>query len=91
LTLRLGSHSCVRYIACDSHRDLTSFLCKSHANSVQCDFSHILCYQGRTDHLGTWALPEGPGVSRGPHEMPLLPFRGCFGCGLSVGKDTGAP
>ncbi|CAI9614225.1 unnamed protein product [Staurois parvus] len=30
--------------------------------------------QGRTDHLATLALPEGPGVSRGPHEMPLVPF-----------------
>ncbi|CAI9573365.1 unnamed protein product [Staurois parvus] len=30
--------------------------------------------QGRTDHLETRALPEGPGVSRGPHEMPLVPF-----------------
>ncbi|CAI9554274.1 unnamed protein product [Staurois parvus] len=36
-------------------------------------------------HLGT---AQGPGVSRGPHEMPLVPFyRLC----LSVGKDTGAP
>ncbi|CAI9554309.1 unnamed protein product [Staurois parvus] len=29
---------------------------------------------GRTDHLETRALPEGPGVSRGHHEMPLVPF-----------------
>ncbi|CAI9623202.1 unnamed protein product [Staurois parvus] len=27
--------------------------------------------QGQTDHLKTRALPE---VSRGPHEMPLVPF-----------------
>ncbi|CAI9606809.1 unnamed protein product [Staurois parvus] len=38
-------------------------------------------YQGRTDHLETRALTE---VSRGPHEMPLVPF-------LSLGKSTGAP
>ncbi|CAI9614309.1 unnamed protein product [Staurois parvus] len=38
---------------------------------------------GRTDHLGT----QGPGVSRGPHKMPLVPFIGFFG----LGKDTGAP
>ncbi|CAI9542217.1 unnamed protein product [Staurois parvus] len=30
--------------------------------------------QGRTDHLETQPLPEGPEVSRGPHEMPLVPF-----------------
>ncbi|CAI9559757.1 unnamed protein product [Staurois parvus] len=40
---------------------------------------------GRTDHLGTRALPEGPGVNRGPHEMLLIPligfFIGFFGCG----------
>ncbi|CAI9536101.1 unnamed protein product [Staurois parvus] len=47
--------------------------------------------QGRPDHSGTQALPEGPGVSRGPHEMPLIPFIGFFGCDLSVGEDTGAP
>ncbi|CAI9560591.1 unnamed protein product, partial [Staurois parvus] len=52
------------------------------------------CYnmpnQGRTDHCSTWALPEGPGsVSRGPHEMPLVPLIGCFGCGLSVGEHRG--
>ncbi|CAI9594675.1 unnamed protein product [Staurois parvus] len=32
------------------------------------------CVQGRTDHLETRALPEAPEVSRGPHEMPLVPF-----------------
>ncbi|CAI9614730.1 unnamed protein product, partial [Staurois parvus] len=47
--------------------------------------------QGRTDHLGTGALPEGPGSVGGPHEMPLVPFMGLFGCVLSVGEDTGAP
>ncbi|CAI9571989.1 unnamed protein product [Staurois parvus] len=30
--------------------------------------------QGQTVHSGTWALPKGPGVSRGPHEMPLVLF-----------------
>ncbi|CAI9568739.1 unnamed protein product [Staurois parvus] len=30
----------------------------------------------------------GPGVSKGPHEMPLVPFSYAF---LSLGKDTGAP
>ncbi|CAI9587274.1 unnamed protein product [Staurois parvus] len=33
-----------------------------------------------------WAS-SGPGVSRGPHEISLVPFIGFFG----VGKDTGAP
>ncbi|CAI9546390.1 unnamed protein product [Staurois parvus] len=35
--------------------------------------AHRAC-AGQTDHLETRALPEGPGVSRGPHEMPLVPF-----------------
>ncbi|CAI9596125.1 unnamed protein product [Staurois parvus] len=30
---------------------------------------------------------RGPGFSRGPHEMPLVPFIGFFG----LGKDTRAP
>ncbi|CAI9555758.1 unnamed protein product, partial [Staurois parvus] len=34
---------------------------------------------------------RGPGVSRGPHKMPLVPFTGFFGCAFSVSKDTGAP
>ncbi|CAI9572174.1 unnamed protein product, partial [Staurois parvus] len=38
--------------------------------------------QGRTDYSNTRALPE---VSRGPHEMPLVPFYRlfwvCFECG----------
>ncbi|CAI9542452.1 unnamed protein product [Staurois parvus] len=34
----------------------------------------LINHQGRTDHLGTRALPEGLGVSRVPHEMPLVPF-----------------
>ncbi|CAI9571083.1 unnamed protein product [Staurois parvus] len=33
---------------------------------------------GRTDHSDTRALPDGPGVSRGPHEMPLVHFIGFF-------------
>ncbi|CAI9534761.1 unnamed protein product [Staurois parvus] len=33
---------------------------------------------------------RGPRVSRGPHE-PLVPFIGFFGCGMSVGENTGAP
>ncbi|CAI9621316.1 unnamed protein product [Staurois parvus] len=33
-----------------------------------------LLQHGRTEHSSTRALPEGPGVSRGPHEMPLVPF-----------------
>ncbi|CAI9598477.1 unnamed protein product [Staurois parvus] len=36
----------------------------------QCCFNNMHI-QGRTDHLETQALPEGPG---GPHEMPLVPF-----------------
>ncbi|CAI9587322.1 unnamed protein product, partial [Staurois parvus] len=39
--------------------------------------------QGRTDHWGTRALPEGPGSVWGN-------MRCFFGCGLSVGEDTGA-
>ncbi|CAI9539054.1 unnamed protein product, partial [Staurois parvus] len=35
-------------------------------------------------------IPYCP-MSWGPHEMPLVPFIGFFGCGLSVGVDTGAP
>ncbi|CAI9599536.1 unnamed protein product [Staurois parvus] len=30
--------------------------------------------KGRTDHLETRALSEGPGSVGGPHEMPLVPF-----------------
>ncbi|CAI9554721.1 unnamed protein product [Staurois parvus] len=30
--------------------------------------------QGRTDHLETRGTAQGPGVSRGPHELPLVPF-----------------
>ncbi|CAI9577876.1 unnamed protein product, partial [Staurois parvus] len=51
----------------------------------------LVWIQGRTDHSSTRALPEGPGVSRGPQEMPLVPFIGFFGCALSVVKDTEAP
>ncbi|CAI9559845.1 unnamed protein product [Staurois parvus] len=29
-------------------------------------------------------------VSRGTHEMSMVPFIGFFGCDLSVGEDTGA-
>ncbi|CAI9593927.1 unnamed protein product [Staurois parvus] len=47
--------------------------------------------QGRTDNSDHSSTARGPGVSRGPHEMPLVPFIGFFGCALSVGKDTGAP
>ncbi|CAI9555768.1 unnamed protein product, partial [Staurois parvus] len=35
-------------------------------------------YQGRTDHSGT---ARGPGVIRGLHGMPLVPFIGFFWCG----------
>ncbi|CAI9583970.1 unnamed protein product [Staurois parvus] len=45
------------------------------------------CTQGRTDHLITRALPEGPGSVGGPMKCPWKPFIGFFG----VGKDTGAP
>ncbi|CAI9546060.1 unnamed protein product [Staurois parvus] len=40
--------------------------------------------------LTIWKLgtAQGPGVSKGPHEMPLVPFSQAF---LSLGKDTGAP
>ncbi|CAI9541884.1 unnamed protein product, partial [Staurois parvus] len=41
-------------------------------------------HQGQTDHWGTRALPEGPGSVGGP-------MRCFFGCGLSVGEDTGTP
>ncbi|CAI9611915.1 unnamed protein product, partial [Staurois parvus] len=35
--------------------------------------------QGRTDHLETRGTARGPGVSSGPHEMPLVPFHRLFG------------
>ncbi|CAI9553163.1 unnamed protein product [Staurois parvus] len=40
--------------------------------------AEIIHIQGQTDHLGTRALPKGPGVRRGPHEMPLVTFIGFF-------------
>ncbi|CAI9599544.1 unnamed protein product, partial [Staurois parvus] len=33
----------VRYIACDSYKNRTSFLCKSHAICVRCDWSLTFC------------------------------------------------
>ncbi|CAI9564152.1 unnamed protein product [Staurois parvus] len=39
-----------------------------------CVLLEVITVQGWTDSLETRALPEGPGVSRGPHEMPLVPF-----------------
>ncbi|CAI9571382.1 unnamed protein product [Staurois parvus] len=44
--------------------------------------------QGRTDHLETRALPEGPGSVGGPMRCPWYLFHRAF---LSLGKDTGAP
>ncbi|CAI9551208.1 unnamed protein product [Staurois parvus] len=44
--------------------------------------------QGRTDNFDHLGTARGPGVSRGPHEMPLGPFSSAF---LSLGKDTGVP
>ncbi|CAI9618513.1 unnamed protein product, partial [Staurois parvus] len=49
------------------------------------------CDQGRTDHWGTQALPEGPGSVKGPMRCPWYLSQAFFGCGLSVGEDTGAP
>ncbi|CAI9565381.1 unnamed protein product, partial [Staurois parvus] len=34
--------------------------------------------QGRTDHLENSGTARGPRVSRGPHEMPLVPFSDVF-------------
>ncbi|CAI9590707.1 unnamed protein product [Staurois parvus] len=45
-------------------------------------------YQGRTDHLETRALPEGPGSVGGPMRCPWYLFHRLF---LSLDKDTGAP
>ncbi|CAI9573822.1 unnamed protein product, partial [Staurois parvus] len=50
--------------------------------------SVISTVQGRTDHLETRALPEGPGSVGGPMRCPLYLFHRLF---LSLGKDTGAP
>ncbi|CAI9547800.1 unnamed protein product, partial [Staurois parvus] len=34
--------------------------------------------QGRTDHLETWALPEGPGSVGGPMRCPWYLFHRLF-------------
>ncbi|CAI9618979.1 unnamed protein product [Staurois parvus] len=39
--------------------------------------------------FGYSSTARGPGVSRGPHEMSLVPFIGFFGCGLSVARTQG--
>ncbi|CAI9604777.1 unnamed protein product [Staurois parvus] len=36
------------------------------------------CMQGRTDHLETRALPEGPGAVGGPMRCPRYLFRRLF-------------
>ncbi|CAI9558586.1 unnamed protein product [Staurois parvus] len=36
------------------------------------------CYQGRTDHLETRALPEGPGSVGGPMRCPWYLFHRLF-------------
>ncbi|CAI9558929.1 unnamed protein product, partial [Staurois parvus] len=39
----------------------------------------LACYwQGQTDHLETWALPEGPGSVRGPMRCPWYLFHRFF-------------
>ncbi|CAI9575089.1 unnamed protein product [Staurois parvus] len=38
--------------------------------------------------MGNSCTAQGPGVSRGPHEMSPVPFIGFFGCGLSLGERT---
>ncbi|CAI9556463.1 unnamed protein product, partial [Staurois parvus] len=61
-----------------AHKDGTFVLITGHHTVSLYNFlfhpGHFTWDQGRTDHLETRALPEGPWVSRGPHEMPLVPF-----------------
>ncbi|CAI9534158.1 unnamed protein product [Staurois parvus] len=45
---------------------------------VLCSVGMVICLQGRTDHLETRALPEGPGSVGGPMRCPWYLFHRIF-------------
>ncbi|CAI9546214.1 unnamed protein product [Staurois parvus] len=64
----------MHYFWCDLHRHLCQMSCKSHLKSVSHPTLKSYDFTGRTDHLETRALPDGPGSVGGPMRCPWYLF-----------------